>query len=398
MHFNGAWVVARALVLVLAASAAAIAGVGAQEEAPEAERGGWVRIGDLGLPRTHHTATLLPDETILVVGGTSAAGRPVLTAELVYPRSGATRAAGTLPWGLAGHQAVALPDGRVLLSGSDAYTGGEPVADQDVCADYPPLVWDPATVSFTPVPDVADSNGASVTVVADSRVLFAGGGTACIQGQALAGLDGALTWDPGSGLVEPTGSLIGPRAFGPAVLLDDGRVLVGGGVRLANLPAGASVQRAPGLEAWDPETNEWTSYGRTGLGIDGLLLLEDGTVGVVGEYEDGFGMRIFDPDVGVLRPLSEDQVKPLRGAAVAQLGDRLAFVGGLNKAGRPVPQALLWEPATGTRARLWYPRSGADTGHTATALADGTIVVIGGSDAHDRGRVLASVEAFEVGS
>ncbi|MEX1334452.1 MAG: kelch repeat-containing protein [Candidatus Limnocylindrales bacterium] len=394
MRFDGPGIVALAVGLAAACALVIGVAVAAQDVPPEDDRGDWVRIGELDLGRADHTSTLLPDGTILVAGGTSAAGRPVLTAELVYPQSGATRPAGTLPWGLAGHQAVALPDGRVVLSGSDGYAAGERLADEDICAIYPPLLWDPATSDFRPILTVGDSNGSSATALPDGRVLFAGGETACIWGQSLAGLNGARTWDPLTGEVVGAGSLNAPRAFGPSVLLDDGRVLVGGGVRLADLPAGASVQHSGSLEAWDPDTDTWSDYGRVGLGIDRLFVLDDGVVGVVGELDDGYGMRLFDPGRGELLPISEAQARPLRGAAVAGLDGRIVFVGGLNKSDRPVPQALLWQPATGDRERLRYPRSGADTGHTATALGDGVIVVIGGRDAHDDGRVVSAVEAL----
>ena len=383
-----------ALSLALVGNALTVAAAGAQDVEPEEERGAWLRIGELDLSRADHTATLLPDGTILVVGGTSALGRPVLTAELVYPESGATRPAGTLPWGLAGHQAAILPDGRVVLSGSDAYAGGEPVADQDVCARYPALVWDPATVDFSPIHGVPDSNGASVTVLEDGRVLFAGGESACIWDQALVGLDAARVWDPTTGEVTQTGALVTPRAFGPSALLDDGRVLVAGGLRLLSLPAGAAVQRSGSLEAWDPATGEWTSFGRAGLAIDTLVVLDDGLVAAIGEFDNGYGMRLLDPASGTLRPLDTSQAKPLQEAAVSELDGQLAFVGGLNRFGRPVAQTLVWDSATGDRERLVYPVSAADAGHTATALADGTIVVIGGRDMHDDGRVLNTVEAI----
>jgi hypothetical protein len=393
MRLDGPQTVVLALSLAAAGSLTTVAAVVAQEPPPEDDRGTWVRIGELDLARADHTATLLPDDTILVVGGTSATGRPVLTAELVYPRSGATRPAGTLPWGLAGHQAVALEDGRVVLSGSDAYAAGEVLADEDICAIYPPLLWDPATSDFRPILSVGDTNGASATVLPDGRVLFAGGQTACIWGQSLAGLNAARTWDPASGEVADAGTLSTPRAFGPSVLLDDGRVLVGGGVRLIDLPTGASVQPTGSLETWDPATGTWTDYGRVGQDIDRLLLLEDGVVGVIGELDDGYGMRLFDPVAGTLLPLDQAQARPLRGAVPVELDGRIAFVGGLNRSDRPVPQALLWQPDTGARERLRYPRTGGDTGHTATAVGDGVIVVIGGRDAHDVDRVTAAVEA-----
>jgi hypothetical protein len=73
---------------------------------------------------------------------------------------------------------------------------------------------------------------------------------------------------------------------------------------------------------------------------------------------------------------------------------QMLFVGGHNKTGRPVPTALVWDPVAGDRGRLKYPKAGADAGHTATTLGNGTVIVIGGRDEHHDGRVIGSVEAL----
>ncbi len=74
------------------------------------------------LPRTGHTATLLPNGKVLVVGGehllTSAAPFGLTdTAELYDPVTGNFTLTGSLNTARTGHTATLLPSGKVLIVG-----------------------------------------------------------------------------------------------------------------------------------------------------------------------------------------------------------------------------------------------------------------------------------------
>jgi len=76
-------------------------------------------IGDSGLtPRTQHTATVLPDGQVLIAGGLGSDGQFLSSAQLWDPQSGAVKsfADGSVA-ARAGSHAVLLPNGDVALSG-----------------------------------------------------------------------------------------------------------------------------------------------------------------------------------------------------------------------------------------------------------------------------------------
>jgi hypothetical protein len=67
-------------------------------------------------PRVNHTATLLPNGKVLILGGSD--GTSTLTsAELYDPGTGTFTATTPLQYPRAGHRATLLQDGRLLVSG-----------------------------------------------------------------------------------------------------------------------------------------------------------------------------------------------------------------------------------------------------------------------------------------
>jgi N-acetylneuraminic acid mutarotase len=128
--------------------------------------GAWTKTGTMNTPRIGHTASLLPDGTVLIAGGTDQNKAPVAAAEIYDPTSGQFTQTGSLATPRTNHTATNLPDGRVLIAGgySDHYLASAEV-------------YDPNSKTFASVPaqmSVARSQ-LSASPLPDGRVLLAGG-------------------------------------------------------------------------------------------------------------------------------------------------------------------------------------------------------------------------------
>ncbi len=176
----------------------------------------------------YHTATLLRDGRVLVVGGMGGEG----TAEIWDPATATFESAGALAEARSGHTATLLSDGRVLVVGGGGIGGF--LASSEI--------WDPATGMFEYAGSLAEGRGMhTATLLRDGRVLVVGG-----EGDAEADplLASAEIWDPTTGTFAPAGSLAEARYGHTATLLSDDRVLVVGGWHGEGITASA--------EAWRP--------------------------------------------------------------------------------------------------------------------------------------------------
>ena len=174
--------------------------------------------GALGVGRMSHTATLLADGKVLIVGGYGSGLAGSATAELYDPSTGGFAAAGALNEPHADHVAVLLDDGRVLIAGGDTSGAGRtPTAAAEL--------YDPATGRFTPTGSMHVPRVPYGAVrLRDGRVLVAGGTT---TGKAVTA-SGEI-YDPLTGSFTLTGSLRTARRKHAGFLLSDGRVLIVGG-------------------------------------------------------------------------------------------------------------------------------------------------------------------------
>ena len=78
--------------------------------------GSWSDAGDVNDARNYHSATLLSDGRVLIVGGYSGS-TSIMTAELYDPVIGSWSLTGSPIYSHSGHTGTLLLDGRVLVVG-----------------------------------------------------------------------------------------------------------------------------------------------------------------------------------------------------------------------------------------------------------------------------------------
>jgi hypothetical protein len=318
--------------------------------------------------RSAHTATLLADGRVLVVGGLGAEG----SAELYDPAAWTGTGQPLTP--RVGQTATALLDGRVLIVGGWTREGGELLASAEL--------YDPRTGTFARTGSLTTGRGGfTATRLRDGRVLAVGGSA---NGRTLAS---AEVFDPRTGRWRRTGSMRTPRSAHAAVLLADGRVLVTGG--------GDGDRVLATADLYDPRTGRFSATGRMGVVRykHALVALRDGRVLVVGgsDEQDGHGRyataELFLPRAGRFVPAASMSLRRFKlSDAVVRLRDgRVLVAGDGDRVELYDPARRAFVPVPG---RLDVPRMFA----TATLLADGRGLVAGGYD--DRIRSTARAWLF----
>ncbi|HVM64277.1 MAG TPA: kelch repeat-containing protein, partial [Acidimicrobiales bacterium] len=363
--------------------------------------GAFQATGSMSAHRARFTATRLADGRVLVIGGMGTradAGLDPLpspeegdepqpeiadlaTAEVFDPSAGQFHSTGSMPGSRAGHAAALLSDGRVLVVGREQALDGPATASA--------LLYDPRTGSFSATGSMtaARIGGVAVTL-ADGRVLVAGG-VSDVHAPWTAEL-----YDPVRGTFSTTGPLASLAAATSGSLLADGRAVL----------CGHAV-----CQVYDPSTGTFTAHDATASGPDGAAatVLPDGRVVVSGGVDPPSGLRttaiaVEDAASGTVLArgtlamprtghssllLTDGRVLIVGGTDAEQDAEIVDLSLGFAEAGAPASQRPTATPspgatprpsATPTPARLGamtVPR----TGHTATLLDDGRVLIVGGS-------------------
>jgi len=351
--------------------------------------GTWRVTGAPGLSRLGHTATRLGDGRVLLVGGWGPLPAdpdrrvPLAGCELYDGRPGAElfTPTGPLATGRAGHTATLLGDGRVLI------VGGEWLAPGDAgIALASAEVYDPSTATFRPAGALAEARSAhTATLLADGTVLVAGGDDG--HGRSL---ESAELWDPRDGRFHAAGRLGLRRYDHTATRLADGKVLIVGG-RHKNYALREWWTTFPidSVEVYDPIAGGFVAAVELPLGgrtRHSATLLPGGRVLVAGGARDtdldlagiARGALVYQPADGrfIRAGDSGAREEEARGEhSATALGDgRVLVVSG--------PYALAYDPA----AERWTALPGPTferSGHTATLLGDGRVLVVGGEPGED---------------
>jgi len=335
----------------------------------------WSPVGALRHGRIGHTATLLPDGRVLILGGAPKSGTfATSSAEVFDPQSGAFRSCRTtLAIPREGHTATLLKDGRVLVIGG--------VGRSDPWAEFAdrPEVFDPKH-ERTQILGKGPSWGKPLRLE-DGRVLVVG--------------DGLVLLDPGTGQIISALSgqlrLVGAQA----TQLRDGKVLILGGAEPIDESTRSPLQRCL---IFDPKTCDTIFRGDLGLPRwDHLLWAGNRELWLVGGMTKkrfnppltyrgtplGYGpqfptdsIETFDPVQWEFRP-GPTLSQPMSFQACIELGNgRWLKAGGVGY-GECTPQTWIIELPAG-RVIQGPPMSMPRRGHTLTLLQDGRVLAVGG--------------------
>src|SRR5438094_3118736 len=188
------------------------------------------------------------------------------------------------------HTATLLRDGRVVVIGGT--DGVKPLASLEI--------YDPTTRTFSLAPSALTvaRQDHTAPLLPDGRVLVAGGAN------ALGALDSAELYDPTAGTVSPAGPLNVPRTLASAALLLDGTVLVAGGGTTTgeDLDSAEIYDAATNAFAWLPAAMGTTRSGHLGVQLlhNGQVLISGGTSG--GQLVTS--AEVYDPVTSAFRPVA----------------------------------------------------------------------------------------------
>ncbi len=186
--------------------------------------------------RTAHTATLLTDGRVLVVGGSTDA-----RAEILDQAGENQQFTGALATNRLNHAAILLPNGKVWVVGGQPQSGGNYLASTEL--------YNPATEAFFSGPNLTVARKApTLNLLRNGNVLICGG-----QSDFSTYLDTCELYDPMAETITLVpGAMQHTRAGHTAVLLQDGNVLICGGMVAQNTPALT-------CDRYNTDTNDYTA-------------------------------------------------------------------------------------------------------------------------------------------
>jgi hypothetical protein len=374
---------------------------------PNNAGGSWTTTGSLNDSRFQHTATLLANGQVVIVGGSESGIGPLSSAELYDPSSPTWSDVGALNQMRGGQTATLLPFGTALVVGGLGPTGWLPNAE----------TYDPATWTWTVTGSLHTArSGHTATLLANGRVLVVGGTNSGGWLPTHYGVEqynpdnGAWTVPPAScSLCHPASSPFPPaldsRATGhlhversqhTATLLGTGKVLVTGG-QCANGTTTTNI-----TELFDPTTGFWSLWPVLGRNCKSCHLAPP-----TSDAWDLPAGHLHTPRYGHTATLMPDGTVLVVGGQNAN-GDYLYRFPPVNPSATGVEVNVeQYDPVTGTwapprRCEDCHPENNSGLighghlntprlGHTATLLPNGKVLVAGGY----YGGVLASAELYD---
>jgi Kelch motif len=238
------------------------------------------------LGRSGHTATLLKNGKVLIVGGWTGRDTSRRTAEIYDPARGKFMPTGNLAVERSGNTATLLPDGKVLVTG-----GVDRSENSLACAE----IYDPETGTFSLTGTMGQH---TATILENGKALVVGGGSGDYPLQTV--YRSAELYDPATGKFTPTGQMTECRHKHAAVLLPSGMVLVAGGSDNRDWHG-----EYASAEIYDPATGTFHATGAMNTSRfklpEAVVLLKSGKVLIAG---GGRFAEVYDEAKGTCSPVA----------------------------------------------------------------------------------------------
>ncbi len=268
--------------------------------------------------------------------------------------------------------------------------GGSSGPNSNTAELYNPLVGTWSTTGTL----VAGRYLHTATLLQNGKVLVAGG----IGSDFSTVLASAELYDPATGMWTNTGAMSTARRDHTATLLPNGNVLVVGG-----LHAGTTDSTLASAELYNPATGSWLATGsmHTTRTAHTATLLPNGKVLVTAGVAAGAtsntapvlaSSELYDPTTGIWSTTGSGMRMARSAHTATLLANGKVLVAGGNSGTGTLASAELYDPSTGA----WSVTGGLNTdrsGQTATILSNGRILVTGGF--HAPGTILASAELYD---
>ena len=359
--------------------------------------------GSMALPRIGQTATLLRDGRVLVAGGQDNDTAPLTylaLAELYDPATGKFSQIGSMALPRYGATATLLLDGRVLIAGSLLFKAKLPL--QGNLQGYSAELYDPATGKFTMTGSMSvDRENHTATLLPDGRVLVTGGETVRTKNLIVVGvhasgiLASADVYDPATGKFSSTGSMTEARQSQTATRLSDGRVLIAGG-------DDSSRNSLASAELYDPKTGKFSPTGAiarardshaASLLSDGLVLIAGGCLWGPNGCDNTASAELYDPATGKFSPTGAMAGTRIFHTATV-LSNGLVLITGGAGASDTLASAELYDSKNGKFSPTGSMTT-ARSSHTATLLLKGRVLITGGFDNQHPELMYDSAELYD---
>ena len=297
-----------------------------------------------------------------------------------------------VPWSLTGsletarklHTATLLADGRVLVTGGQALNTQQSLQSTEV--------YNPTTGTWIATGNLITGRSNHIAIrLQNGRVLVAGG----VSVQTQTRLASTEIYDPSTGTWTAAGNLVTARQLAAAVLLNDGRVLIFGGSGPAS-----NLDPLSSTEIFNPATGQWASTGSMTVARVGhaAVMLPTGKILVAGGATTLFtnpqllaSAELYEPSTGQWTGTGNFLTARAFHTAVLLANGRVLIAGGSNFATTAYAAADFYDPGSGgwtATGSMLTPR----VSHTAARLPNGKVLVAGGSGSLG---TLGSVETYD---